>query len=474
MKSKIFPIIGTVIPILLLGLNFTVENIDSYGVDKPALCVDDSGRVYVLGNSHGGRDVVKYIRKLTGPWLLDSILFSTENSINYNCRVSAALGSDRRLHVLYRVQGGTYGWPVYTNNSGGAFNTADTLTHSSGESTYEYGIAVDNLGRAHIVCDMSGGIRYYYPYADSQLQIAASAMDPSIAVDKNNVVHVAFASPSTNSKIYYTNNSSGSFGAPQLVSDSLGIDPSICADTAGRVSISWTQTNGWAASDLFYADNRTGSFRTRKVAVTPTVNEAWSQIARSRTNDIGIAYNLWLTSNTSKIMFAYKPADDSLFTIDTVSAGHWNQSYGSITWNDRAAVIDLNGYVHLAYAGASGTEYAKSQTPVGINDNETRSMDNEAVVISAAPNPFRTASYINIALRKLGASSQDFQTEGLRLRIYDATGRLVHSFALRNTPYALRWDGTDQTGRAVSTGVYILKVSIGKETAATTTLIRVE
>ena len=476
MTRKISLLLALGAPALVLALSFTVENIDSYGVDKPAVCVDDSGHPYVLGNSHGGNDVVKFIHKAGGPWLLDSISFSLETGINYNCRVAAALSADRHLHVLYRVRGGTYGWPVYATNAGGNFTAADTLTHNTGESTYEYGIALDSQNRAHIVCDMNGGVRYYYPYTDSQLVIAANAMDPSIAVGKNNVVHVAFASPATNSKIYYVNNAAGSFGTPQLVSDSLGIDPSLCVDTAGHAYISWTQTNGWAASDLFYADNRTGAFQARKVAATPAVNEAWSQITRSRTDDIGIAYNLWLTSNTSKIMFACKPNNDTSFTIDTVSAGHWNQSYGSITWNDRAAAIDPAGYVHLAYAGASGTEYARSQTPVGLSEARIIRAERGGLGLTVTPNPFRNTIKIGIRLSVQNPGG----AEGLAMKIYNAAGRMVRDLSsIASRTSIIIWDGKDTEGQKVPAGVYLLKVALraGRDantTTGTAVLIRIE
>lgn len=263
-KKDVFLLV--LMPIFVFGLSFTIENLDAYNADKPTISVDTTGRVYLVANSSGGRDLIRYLTKLSGPWQQDSIIFSLENSINYNARATSANGPDGSLHIVYRVAGGTYGWPVYTNNISGSFASADTLVKIASQSTFHYGIAVDNLNHAHVVCEMYDGsnhIRYFYPLTDSILTIADNAIDGSICVGKNNIVHIVYGAPSTNAKMYYTYNSGGAFSAPQLVSDSIGMDPSIAVDTAGFVHIAWTRSN-WDTllNNLYYATNKTGAFQT--------------------------------------------------------------------------------------------------------------------------------------------------------------------------------------------------------------------
>jgi flagellar hook assembly protein FlgD len=49
------------------------------------------------------------------------------------------------------------------------------------------------------------------------------------------------------------------------------------------------------------------------------------------------------------------------------------------------------------------------------------------------------------------------------LEIYDATGRLVKSFnlesSIQNQGSAVEWDGTDQIGRRLSSGVYFITLT---------------
>jgi hypothetical protein len=76
--------------------------------------------------------------------------------------------------------------------------------------------------------------------------------------------------------------------------------------------------------------------------------------------------------------------------------------------------------------------------------------------LSAAPNPFRSATRIRAGI---GIESARLRG-GLGLCIYDAAGRLVYSFAPRNTPCAFRWPSNGQT---VPPGVYFVRSGDGRQ-----------
>jgi hypothetical protein len=60
------------------------------------------------------------------------------------------------------------------------------------------------------------------------------------------------------------------------------------------------------------------------------------------------------------------------------------------------------------------------------------------------------------------------------LGVYDRTGRLVRNLVSGDLPagrHALRWDGTDETGRTLPTGVYYVRFSAGGETAVGKTVL---
>ncbi|MGH2570548.1 MAG: FlgD immunoglobulin-like domain containing protein, partial [bacterium] len=76
-------------------------------------------------------------------------------------------------------------------------------------------------------------------------------------------------------------------------------------------------------------------------------------------------------------------------------------------------------------------------------------------VTAAAPNPFTTETEIAFSLPA---------TDRVTIRIYDATGRLVRTLVDSTVPagvYRERWDGKDNSGRSVASGLYFFKFKAG-------------
>jgi hypothetical protein len=84
------------------------------------------------------------------------------------------------------------------------------------------------------------------------------------------------------------------------------------------------------------------------------------------------------------------------------------------------------------------------------------------------PNPFNPATTLTFELAR---------PEVVSLRIYDLSGRVIRSILtptrLPAGPHALRWDGSDDLGRALSSGVYLYRLEgAGTHSARTMTLVR--
>jgi hypothetical protein len=72
------------------------------------------------------------------------------------------------------------------------------------------------------------------------------------------------------------------------------------------------------------------------------------------------------------------------------------------------------------------------------------------------PNPFNPTTKIEIQLA---------ETNNLIVSIFDVTGRLINTLVnnkLEAGLYSVEWNGKDQNGRLIPTGVYIVKVVSGK------------
>ena len=71
------------------------------------------------------------------------------------------------------------------------------------------------------------------------------------------------------------------------------------------------------------------------------------------------------------------------------------------------------------------------------------------------PNPFNAGTTIEY---------QIMAETNVTVRIFDVLGRLVRTLVHEQQPagyYRIRWDGTDQAGLGVSSGVYLYKIDTG-------------
>ena len=79
------------------------------------------------------------------------------------------------------------------------------------------------------------------------------------------------------------------------------------------------------------------------------------------------------------------------------------------------------------------------------------------IALSAQPNPFNPRTTIRYALQQSGP---------VQLRIFDVAGRLVRDVrpgVLNAGPQSFVWNGTDDAGRTVSSGVYVVRMVAGTQ-----------
>jgi len=78
----------------------------------------------------------------------------------------------------------------------------------------------------------------------------------------------------------------------------------------------------------------------------------------------------------------------------------------------------------------------------------------------ALPRPVPSSGAVELS-GSLGAS------QPMRLAVYDVRGRLVRELvrvpAAAPGPFHVRWDGADQRGRHVPTGIYFARLDVGAE-----------
>lgn len=147
----------------------------------------------------------------------------------------------------------------------------------------------------------------------------------------------------------------------------------------------------------------------------------------------------------------FEPSDPRIPDFETfdLSIVDTDVSPGDI-WYYRVAAYDDAGNVSGYSPAAGATVLTGAETPAAL------------VLHRVTPNPFNPRTAITFALSNAAA---------VDLRVYDLTGRAVRVLA-EGTPYgpgrhAIAWDGADDAGRALASGVYVVRLRAGAETRTT-------
>jgi hypothetical protein len=116
-------------------------------------------------------------------------------------------------------------------------------------------------------------------------------------------------------------------------------------------------------------------------------------------------------------------------------------------------------YYWLIVADMDGSEslYGPVNVVYDYDDNYIPEIPQNTELSKLYPNPFNPSTTISFAL------AEDQMVE---VNIYNNRGQRVRSFALGQKSagnHTLIWDGRDDNGKAVTTGIYFIRMSAGGE-----------
>ena len=180
-----------------------------------------------------------------------------------------------------------------------------------------------------------------------------------------------------------------------------------------------------------------GSFPTPNSAHAVEVNGSYAYVADNYTGIYVIG--VWNPSNPLSVGSADTPG----YAIDVAVSG------------ELACIADyMHGFhIYAAQCEVSGVSVHEARTPSGI--------------ICVSPNPTNRDTSLEFFLHTAGPA---------RLRVFDATGRLVCSPLSKFLPHGLHkaaWDGCDSFGRPLSPGCYWLVLS-SKDGCHTVPVVRID
>ncbi|GAH96440.1 unnamed protein product, partial [marine sediment metagenome] len=121
-------------------------------------------------------------------------------------------------------------------------------------------------------------------------------------------------------------------------------------------------------------------------------------------------------------------------------------------------VVDDGNFSSGQYAGFD-LDAIRFFSTTGIEEGQIAHYQSHIPNLSVLPNPFREITNLKFQFgRGQGA-------EGIELKIYDATGRMVKDFNLKseisNMQSAVSWNGVDNTGQKLPNGVYFVHFRTG-------------
>lgn len=369
---------------------------------------------------------------------------------------SIAIDGAENPHIAF-CKGFWYGdqlWHAWWDGSSWQQEGVDALPHDGDVGEWN-SIAFDTDGYPHIAYTsynlFSEDCYLKYAYKDSSgwyTQVIDSLIDGefryvSMALDNSNHPHISYYDYNTYDLKYAYWDGATWHTERVDTAGQVGTHSSIALDSLGYPHIAYTDgtNNG--------------------VKYARWDGSSW-QIETVESDNIGYGFytSLALDSNDrphissaeymSDLRFAYW--DGSNWQIEVVDSTVY------CAWTSIA--IDDNGYCHIAYYNDEIDNYAlkyakREPTTTGVEESTFHSIPMVFHLAQNYPNPFSSATSIRYILSR---------NAFVRLVIYNISGQLVRTLVNGEELagiHTVSWNGRDEQGRSVSSGIYFYSLEVG-------------
>jgi hypothetical protein len=250
---------------------------------------------------------------------------------------SIAVDANGKVHISYtEIYGNNY--LRYATNAGGSWATSVVDT----TATYDTSIAVDSNNILHIAYS-ANGLKYATNLNgiwSTTLVDATRVSSPSVAVDSGNRVHIAYYDVN-NSHLKYATNEGGSWLTYTIDGAAgVGSSASIALDSTNKVHISYKDSTNRA---LKYATNATGSWLNCTIDGNLTDLGGFTSIAADSHGNVHISYTDYMDGH---VRYATNAGGSwSISVVDGTSA------FG---YSDTSIAVDSNDMVHIVYVRTYG------------------------------------------------------------------------------------------------------------------------
>jgi parallel beta-helix repeat protein len=272
---------------------------DSY---TPQIALDEWGNLHVIWED---TMVYRMWNVSSGEWTSMTLL-STESGSNASAP-EIIVDSSGNIHCIW-VGSSSYGgsgsdadiFYRYMDGTTRIWNTTIVVSAESGSPSFAPTMAVDLEGNVHVAWYEYNGTNYYIYYKMFNAALSAwgssvivsdiipgDSIDPTIAVDTNGKIHLAWSAVSAyggsgaDSDIFYRlgNTTAGTWGAIQVVSTQSvadSIQPTLAVDREGGVFLAWADESDYAGAgtdfDIFFKFRNTAGMWSGFVSTTDVIS----------------------------------------------------------------------------------------------------------------------------------------------------------------------------------------------------------
>lgn len=208
---------------------------------------------------------------------------------------------------------------------------------------------------------------------------------------------------------------------------------------------------------------------------SPALNDyiGWPSVGIAENNDIYIAFTQPVSLKQEQ-RFGIGPVyytkiipDSNIYNIERilVSSDSVSCYHPHIVYNVPLSVSSPGPSICWCQGQEVVSIYYRHMPPIltGIEETENYQFSISNYQLSVCPNPFTTSTTISLLPSAQEHKNTGAQDKTMELNIYDVSGRLVRNLVTGDLcSGALMWDGKDDEGNRVKSGVYFVKLKVGK------------
>lgn len=197
------------------------------------------------------------------------------------------------------------------------------------------------------------------------------------------------------------------------------------------------------------------------------------------TIDDNIGYSVQQTSDGGYIIVGYTYVWEvgyyDVYVVKTDADGDtlWTGTYGgeSTEWGHSGQQTTDGGYIIVGWTvsfGAGDCDVYLIKTVrdmIGIEENQTEHPQAEVPILETDRNPFTDRVTIRYYIEKFSSG----RTEDVVLKIYNISGQMIKQFSnlANQVPNQVIWDGSDDRGRRLPSGVYFVRLETADRSIST-------